>query len=147
MSLAIQFNLNNAAALDGATELPFLSSGQVTKTVDADGIVMLEVNAAESFGLSDSGRLLGSSSGDLVPRSLQVSSTGTAGAGTDTVASVGLAPPDATDQRFVFHTLTCPIRCLRGAQIMADHAPQADRRDLDALITRNTFHPVTLEEQ
>lgn len=118
MSLAIQINLNSEDALDGASELPAPGGAAVTKTVDAEGIVVLDVADGTPFGLFDPGSLLGSRSGDFVLQSLQVSSTGAAGAGPDTVALVGPAPPDGTAPRFVFHTLTSPNSLFQGAQII-----------------------------
>lgn len=118
MALAIQININKVGPLDGTTELPALDSGLVTKSVDDEGVVVLEVDGGQSVGVFDPGSLLGSKSGDFVLQSMQVSRSGTAGAGPDDVALLGPAAPGGTSPRFGFFTLSAADNLFEGAKII-----------------------------
>ena len=121
MSLTIQFNINNEAGLDGYSELEAPSvGGDVTKSVDAQGVVVIEAASTQLFGAFDPGSLLGSRSGDFVLQSMQVSSTGDGEFGTGDVALIGPKPPGVAGDphRFVFHTLTTDNELFVGGQII-----------------------------
>jgi hypothetical protein len=147
MSLAIQINLNKSAALDGTTELP-TPGGAVTKSVDSEGVVVLEADTSTDFGAFDPGSLLGSKSADFVLQSLQVSAASGAAGGPDNLALLGPAAPGGTAPRFVFHTLAVPDGLFEGAQIIpAGYKISILHSYTGKHVVRLTLWPITRIEQ
>lgn len=149
MSLTIQFNINNTEALDEYSELAVPSVDPVvTKSVDAQGVVIIDAAAAAVFGAFDPGSLLGSRSGDFVLQSMQVSSTSEFASGN--VALIGPKPPGAigNPHRFVFHTLTAANDMFVGGKII----PAGYKLSFNVIATgphviRLTMWPISRLEQ
>ncbi|KIG17888.1 hypothetical protein DB30_02511 [Enhygromyxa salina] len=151
MSLAVQFNIHDLNALDGVTELPApTEGGTVTKSVNTQGVVVIDAAVSELFGAFDPGSLLGARSGDFVLQTMQISSTGTFSSGTVNVAIVGPQPPDAegAPYRFVFHTLTGPDDLFEGGKIIPAGYKLSFMSDaVGPHVVRLTLWPVARLEQ
>lgn len=149
MSLAVQFNINDPAVLDGTTELPTPSEGgTVTKSVNTQGVVVIDAAVGELFGAFDPGSLLGARSGDFVLQAMQVSSTGTFALGDENVALVGPKPPAVAVFRFVFHTLAAPDDLFEGAKIIpAGYKLSFKSTAAGPHVVRLTLWPVARLEQ
>ena len=149
MSLTIQFNINNPAELDEYSELETPSAGSdVTKSVDAQGVVVIAAAASELFGAFDPGSLLGSRSGDFVLQSMQVSSTADFSEGD--VALIGPQPPGAggDPHRFVFHGLTGLHDLFVGGQIIpAGYKLSFNTDATGPHVIRLTMWPISRLEQ
>jgi hypothetical protein len=150
MSFTIQFNINNTGTLDQYTELETPTvGGDVTKSVDAQGVVVINAAATEVFGAFDPGSLLGTRSGDFVLQSMQVSSAG-AGFTAGNVALIGPKPPGAggSPHRFVFHTLTGVNDMFVGGQIIpAGYKLSFNTTAAGTHVIRLTMWPISRLEQ
>jgi hypothetical protein len=150
MSLTIQLNINYPLAFDQYTELdPPTAGGSVTKSVDAQGVVIIDAAATEVFGAFDPGSVLGSRSGDFVLQTMQVSSaTGMFSAGD--VALIGPKPPGVAGDphRFVFHTLTAADDLFVGGQIIPAGYKLSFNTDATGThVIRLTMWPISRLEQ